>query len=144
MPLDPYSSIIDEIASAADFSDRATRERLSSSAIRASFAIMENWNVSDKDARALLGGIASEDYDALKNKPPRTLDLDTLIRISFLVGIFKALNTIYAEKLAGEWPQLPNTNPTFGGQKPLTYMVKGGLPAMQRVRQLLDATKEGM
>jgi hypothetical protein len=31
----------------------------------------------------------------------------------------------------------------FGGETPLAYMVKGGVPAMLRVRQLLDARRGG-
>jgi hypothetical protein len=31
----------------------------------------------------------------------------------------------------------------FEGATPLTYMMKGGLPAMLRVRQLLDARRGG-
>jgi Protein of unknown function (DUF2384) len=38
---------------------------------------------------------------------------------------------------------LPNTNPIFGGETPLTYMTKGGVPAMLRVRQLVDARRGG-
>jgi hypothetical protein len=39
--------------------------------------------------------------------------------------------------------QLGNRNPIFGGQTPLTYMIRGGLPAMQTVRRLLDARRAG-
>ena len=39
--------------------------------------------------------------------------------------------------------QLPNSNPVFAGETPLKYMVKGGLPALMRVRQLLDARRGG-
>ena len=34
---------------------------------------------------------------------------------------------------------MPNANPIFGGETPLTYMTKGGVPAMLRVRQLVAA-----
>jgi hypothetical protein len=65
------------------------------------------------------------------------------MRISFLTGIFKALNILYSGKLADRWVQLPNSNPVFAGETPLKYMVKGGLPALMRVRQLLDARRGG-
>jgi hypothetical protein len=38
---------------------------------------------------------------------------------------------------------LPNTNPIFAGQTPLAYMSRGGLPALQTVRRLLDARRAG-
>ena len=65
------------------------------------------------------------------------------MRVSLLVGIFKALNTLYTRKLADAWVSPPNTNPIFAGETPLAYMVKGGQPAMMRVRQLLDARRVG-
>ncbi|EMD81664.1 hypothetical protein C725_2948 [Pacificimonas flava] len=82
-------------------------------------------------------------YYALKKKPDRTLDEDRLRRISYLVGIFKALNILYSEKLADQWIQLSNKNRIFGGRTPLSYMIRGGLPAFQTVRRLLDARRGG-
>ena len=79
----------------------------------------------------------------MKRDPDRVLDTDRLTRISYLVGIFKALNILYSEKLADTWMQLPNRNPIFAGQTPLAVMMKGGLPAMQMVRRLLDARRAG-
>jgi Protein of unknown function (DUF2384) len=38
---------------------------------------------------------------------------------------------------------LPNQNPVFNGKTPLAYMIRGGLPAMQTVRRLLDARRAG-
>jgi hypothetical protein len=46
--------------------------------------------------------------------------------------------------LADKWVQLPNSNSIFDGQTPLAYMLKGGQPAMQTVRRLLDARRGGM
>ena len=72
------------------------------------------------------------------------LAADTLLRISYLVGIFKALHILHSEALADEWVRLPNTNRIFGGQTPLAYLLRGGLPAMQTVRRLLDARRGGV
>jgi hypothetical protein len=38
---------------------------------------------------------------------------------------------------------MPNTNRLFGGQPPLDYMLRGGVPAMMTVRRLLDARRAG-
>ena len=72
-----------------------------------------------------------------------TLDEDRLTRISLLVGIYKALNILFGRKLADAWITLPNANLMFGGGSPLQYMKKGGIPALLRVRQLLDARRGG-
>jgi hypothetical protein len=127
-----------------DLSARAERERLSPSAIKGFFNIMMRWKVRDEDARALFGGISNGQFYEMKKDPDRVLKGDKLLRISYLVGIFKALNIIYSKKLADAWVQLPNSNRIFGGQTPLAFMIRGGVPAMQTVRRLLDARRGGM
>lgn len=127
-----------------DLSDRAERERLSPSALKAFFNIMERWAIRDEDARALLGGVSNGPFYKWKREPPRLLDTDVLTRISYLIGIFKALNILYGETLADEWVRLANANPLFGGAAPLAYMTRGGIPGMQSVRRLLDARRGGM
>src|SRR5262245_10590304 len=127
-----------------DLSTKSERERLSPAAIKVFFNIMAKWGVRDEDARALLGGVSNGQFYDMKKNPERTLDVDALMRISFLIGIFKALNILHSEKLADAWVQRANTNRIFGGQAPLAYMIKGGLPAMQTVRRLADARRGGM
>ncbi len=127
----------------ADLSDRKVRERLSGPGLEAFFNIMGRWQVRDEDARALLGGMTNGPYYELKRAPVRRLDTDRLTRISYLVGIFKALGVLYSEPLADSWVHRPNSNRIFGGSTPLAYMIRGGLPAMQTVRRLLDARRAG-
>lgn len=127
----------------ADLSDREVQDKLSPAAVRAFFSVAAHWGLRDEDARALLGGISNGSFYQLK-RAPKTLDQDKLTRISLLVGIFKALNVLYSTKLADAWIQRPNTNPIFGGESPLAGMLKGGVPAMIRVRQLLDARRGGV
>ena len=117
---------------------------MSPAAIRAFFNIIEKWGARDEDARALLGGVSNGRYYEMKKNPRRTLDADALTRVSYLIGIFKALNILYSEALADAWISRPNTNRIFGGQTPLAAMVAGGLPAMQTVRRLLDARRGGV
>ena len=126
-----------------DLGSRAARERLSPAALKAFFNIMSRWNVRDEDARALLGGVTNGPFYQLKRNPDRTLDTDRLTRVSYLVGIFKALGILHSEALADAWVLRPNTNPLFAGLTPLDYMIRGGLPAMQNVRRLLDARRAG-
>src|SRR5713226_7226920 len=54
------------------------------------------------------------------------LNVDTLMRISYLIGVFKALTTLHARPLADQWVRLPNSNRIIGGLSPLEYMKKGG------------------
>jgi Protein of unknown function (DUF2384) len=128
---------------AVDLSRKENRARLSAAAIKGLIRIATHWKLRDDDTRALLGGISTGSFYTLKNRGSKTLDEDQLTRVSLLIGIYKALNILYSQKLADAWMALPNTNPMFGGDSPLSYVKKGGIPACLRVRQLLDARRGG-
>ena len=98
----------------------------------------------DLNAKAERERLSNSAYYDWKKNPDRTLEVDCITRISYLLGIYKALHILYGDKLADEWVNLPNTNLIFEGRTPLAYMLGGGLPAMQLVRQLLDARRGGL
>ena len=127
-----------------NLADKHVQKRLSPTARKTFFKIIAAWKIRDEEAKQLLGGISNGAFYQLKGVQSKTvLDQDRLVRISLLLGIFKALNTLYSQKLADAWISLPNNNPMFAGESPLAYMVKGGQPAMMRVRQLLDSRRLG-
>ncbi len=129
---------------AANLADHATRKRLSPTGMKAFLRIMDRWGIKDNEARDLLGGVSSGSFYGLKKGPGRrALDQDTLTRISLLIGIFKALNILYSERLADAWMTLPNSNPMFRGSTPLAYILRLGQPGMVEVRQMLDARRGG-
>ena len=68
---------------------------------------------------------------------------ESKVAVSFLIGIYKALHILHSDALADEWIQRSNSNPIFAGETPLAYLVRGGLPAMQTVRRLLDSRRAG-
>jgi hypothetical protein len=130
-------------AAAADLSSKAVQEQLSGAAVPAFFKMVQIWNLRDAQARLLLGGISNGVFYQLKRGQKKTLDQDKLTRISLLLGIFKSLNILYSRKLADAWINLPNSNPMFEGATPLSYLIQGGVPALMRVQQLLDARRGG-
>jgi hypothetical protein len=138
-----YPSGAFDVPGLVDLSSKAERERLSRSALRGFFRIVERWKIRDEDARGLLGGLSSSAYYDWKKNPDRVLEVDRITRISYLTGIYKALHILYGDKLADEWVNLPNSNAIFGGRTALAYMIGGGLLAMQTVRKLLDARRGG-
>ena len=127
-----------------DLQSRPARERLSPSALKAFFNILDRWKVRDALARDLLGGVSNGAFYNLKRTPKKILGTDELLRVSYLVGIFKALNILYSRALADGWMQRPNSNPIFAGKTPLAYVRVGGIPALQTVRRLLDARRGGL
>jgi hypothetical protein len=128
---------------AVDLSRKENRIRLSRSAVKGLLRIAAHWKLNGDDTRALLGGISNGSFYTLKSHSPKVLDEDQLTRISLLIGVYKALNILYSQKLADAWVSLPNANPMFGGESPLSYIKKGGIPAFLRLRQLLDARRGG-
>lgn len=133
-----------EPAVLVDLHSKSERERLSHSALKGFFKLAAAWRLRDDDARELLGGLSSSTWYDWKKNPDRVLEVDRITRISYLLGIYKALHILYGDKLADEWVHLANTNAVFTGRTPLAYMLGGGLIAMQTVRKLLDARRGGL
>jgi hypothetical protein len=128
-----------------DFNSLEQRKRLSASSLIMFFNMMKIWKVRDEDAKMLLGGISNGPFYEMKKKPEgKVLDVDQMFRVSYLLGIFKALNILHGQELADEWIRLPNSNILFGGKTPLEYMISGGQAAMQNVRRLLDGRRGGV
>ncbi len=126
-----------------DLGDATTRRRLSQPAIEAFFAIVDKWELRNEDAMALLGGVSHGRYYELKKNRKGLLSQDELTRISLLIGIFKALNILFSQKLANQWTSRPNTNAMFQNAPPLELLVRGGVPGMIGVRRLLDSRRGG-
>src|SRR5947208_14520762 len=94
-----YPSSRFDAPSVVDLSSKPERERLSRSALRGFFKIIERWKIRDEDARELLGGLSSSAYYEWKKNRARVLDVDRITRISYLMGIYKALHILYGDKL---------------------------------------------
>jgi hypothetical protein len=145
MPIPTYPETRYAPIQPVNLASKDERARLSASALQGFFRLAKRWSLRDADAKQLLGGITNGPYYEMKSHPEgRVLDPDTLLRISYLLGIFKALNSLHGQPLADEWMTLSNSNRIFGGGTPLGYMIRGGLPAMSTVRRLLDARQAGL
>ncbi|MES2832120.1 MAG: MbcA/ParS/Xre antitoxin family protein [Pseudomonadota bacterium] len=127
-----------------DLSLKTERERLTPTALKGFYRLIAAWSIRDEEARELLGGVSSSAFYEWKKTHPRALDVDRITRVSYLVGIYKALHILYGDDLADRWIVMPNTNAIFGGRTPLAFMLGGGIPAMQTVRRLLDARRGGV
>ena len=129
--------------SGADLGNPAERAELSPAAIKAFLNLRKKWELNEEQSRALLGGLASSTFHAWKTNPKRTLDQDTLTRISLLIGIYKATNIYFGKPWADRWVTLANRGPIFSGRTPLAYMIQRGQPGMLEVRRMLDAWRGG-
>lgn len=133
----------------ADFSDamldlsRAeTRKRLGQTASDGFFTIMDRWQVPIERAGELLGRMPRSTVYKLKSAAG-TMRQDQLTRISYVVGIYRALHLLLPDQLADRWVTQPNDNVLFRGQAPIDYMVRSGIPGLEQVRNLLDSERAG-
>lgn len=112
-------------------------------ALRTFFAIMEKWQCTDATTQMALLGLRSprtfHNWKKLKSGP---LSRDTLERLSYIFGIYKALHILLPDHaLADRWVRVPNTAPLFGGGSALDRMKAGHVADLHVVRQYLDAER---
>ena len=104
---------------------------------RAFFRIMDAWGVRDKDAQVLLGRPSRTTYYAWKKGEGGKLSHDTLERVSYVLGIYKALQLLFPNPgQADAWVRRPNA--AFGGQSALEHALGGHVIDLARVCQYLD------
>lgn len=120
------------------------RKGLSGPALRAFFRIADLWGLSVDDQMALLGVTARSTFFKWKKDPDTVLPKDTLERISYILGVYKALQILLPnEKAADEWVKRPNDASLFGGRSALDRMLSGQVADLFVVRQYLDAQRGG-
>lgn len=121
----------------------ATRPRdMAGPALRAFFNIAAAWNLSAAQQRKLLGNPPSSTFFKWKRELSGTLPRDVLERISYVLGIYKALQILIPDETrADAWISSPNTAPLFGGQSALDRMLGGNVGDLYAVRQYLDAQR---
>jgi hypothetical protein len=124
----------------ADLSSETERRRLSPPGLKAYSKIVEKWNLSTEEACHLLDAGSAENYEAMRQNPEtQFLNEEQMYRISFVIGIYKALHILHSDNLADRWIKMRNRNDIFSCNSPLEFMLQGGIPAMRNVRRLLDA-----
>jgi Protein of unknown function (DUF2384) len=110
--------------------------------LRAFTQIAELWHLSIADQLALLGITSRSTYFKWRKEPQPKLPRDTLERLSYLLGIYKALQLLLPDThAADEWIRRPNDAPLFGGRSALDRMLSGNVADLFLVRQYLDAQR---
>ena len=120
------------------------RKDISGPALRTFFNIAELWRLSVEDQMTLLGRTARSTFFKWKKNPDTVLPKDTLERISYILGIYKALQLLLpSEEAADKWVRRPNSAPPFAGGSALDRMLSGQVADLYVVRQYLDAQRGG-
>ena len=118
---------------------------LSAAGLRAFFNIAGDWGLSTDEQMVLLGAPGRSTFFKWKSAPEvADLKRDTLERLSYLLGIYKALQVLLpATSAADAWIKKPNDAPLFAGQSALARMLGGNVADLVAVRQYLDARRGG-
>jgi hypothetical protein len=102
------------------------------------------WNLRNADAAALFD-VPIATWNRMKAGQYRgTLDRDKQMRASLIIGIFKGLRLLFNGPLEYGWPARQNSGPLYDGRTPVEFMISGGIPAMMRVRDHIDAMRGGL
>ena len=117
-------------------------EALGNTALTAFFTIAAGWGLSAEEERTLLGSPPRSTFFKWKSERSAKLAPDTLERISYVMGIYKALRILLpSEVAANAWVKKPNTAPGFGGRSALERMLGGRVIDLADVRRYLDAER---
>lgn len=118
----------------------------SSVALKAALRIGEQWELTEPQLAILLGDVPLATLRRWKRQlresgQVRTnLTRDQLDRVSYLLGIYKALHILFPDaSQADSWINRPNRAPGFDGRPALDVMLRGSMRDLQTVRRHLDA-----
>jgi uncharacterized protein (DUF2384 family) len=126
-----------DLQSAPTAASPAERQSL---AMQGFFAIMNHWGADNATSRRILGSPAERTFFEWKRGKVAKLSDDTLRRIGYVAGIWKAIQIVYSEPaLADMWVLRPND--FFGGQTPLQRMAAGDVTDLAAVRSYIDAAR---
>jgi uncharacterized protein (DUF2384 family) len=116
--------------------------RASAVAKKAFFRITSLWRVTNEQAQVLLGNPSRSTYFSWKKGGGGNLSKDAFERISFVIGIYKALQILFTDEAqADAWVSKPNE--AFGSRSALERMTGGNISDLHAVRAYLDYVRGG-
>ena len=113
--------------------------RASGPALRAFERIADRWGLSAKERQVILG-LPRSTYFKVRDAAKSRLSRDTLERVSYVLGIYGALQILLPRKDAADgWVRTANDNALFKGAAPLETMLRSGAKPIwqRRLRHLL-------
>lgn len=115
--------------------------RASGPALRAFERIADRWGLTAKQRQIVLG-LPRSTYFKVRAAGAARLSRDTLERISYVLGIYGALQILLPRKEAADgWVRAANDNALFKGGAPLDAMLRGKVSDLYVVRRYLDAQR---
>lgn len=119
---------------------KAAGHNLSPAAVRAFERIAEAWGLTVPERETLLDLSRSTYYRVRMHPEGAALSETTLDRISYVLGIYKALHILYTDDAyADRWIERPNA--WCGGRPAKDLIVSGKIEALINLRRYLDAER---
>ena len=117
-------------------------EKLSGPGFQIFLNIAQLWKLSVNEQIIILGLNSNYKYYNWKKDPNPILPRETLLRISYILGIYKALKILLPDNSAAdEWVKCQNTEPLFKGKTALGIMMSGDINDLAFIRKYLDAQR---
>jgi hypothetical protein len=134
------SAVLDPKPAAPDLGSAAAAR----AALRTFWRLAEAWQLEPAEQATLLGVGRTTLYQWKQGKLGAALDRHVLERLSYLFGIYAALQILLpVSQQADAWVRKPNTAPLFGGGCALDRMLGGQVADLFVVREYLDAQRGG-
>lgn len=113
-------------------------------AYRVFSGIADAWNLSTNERVVLLGLGNAVEPGVDSGSPWRDLSPEVLERLSILLSIFHAINTLMpVGARADAWMRAPNEAPLFEGRSAIDLMIADGLVGMRKLRRYLQSEAFG-
>jgi uncharacterized protein (DUF2384 family) len=110
--------------------------------MRAFFNIARLWGLSQAEQQKLLALPRSTLAKYRAHPETARLSSDTLERISYVLGIYRALQILLPRpEAADSWIRRPNDAPLFNGASALDRMLSGRVADLYVVRHYLDGER---
>lgn len=108
---------------------------------RAVVALLQKWNLSEKQQLGLLGsgahdGDARSEYQTGERPLPGTPEV--LQRVAYLMGIHGSLRLLFPTREDLRFSWVRRRNQAFGGSTPIDIMLRDGADGIARVCAVLD------
>lgn len=123
---------------------KLSQGKVGRAALEVFFSIAKKWCLNNEQQMCILGSIPKTTFYHWKKKADNKVDTplpkDTLERISYVMGIYKALNILLpTEDAANRWIHKPNSAPLFNNLTALDKMLAGNVADLADIRRFLDA-----
>ncbi|MCC5886001.1 MAG: DUF2384 domain-containing protein [Gammaproteobacteria bacterium] len=107
---------------------------------RATVNLFRAWQLTDVEARTLLGDMAQRTWARWKAGEIGRIDRDLRARMAILMGIHKSLRYLFSDPARGYgWIRKPND--AFDGHSALDIMMRGEITDLIDLRAYLDAER---